>query len=314
MLLPLHLIIGSLIFSDVTAINKKEQNLVEHHLLPLKEEIFMHRLWDGMDIEYSFDNSTHFELLTEKKFARAGTAGMFDSGTNLMDAYKILNFKAPKKLEFFKHLPPMIQNGVDYQKEYFEPRLKQFKKEGNEGIVAMVRNPISHLVSWKKAGYDLHKCSELPWETVLSSTCKFQHGRFPQFHFEAPGLVNVWNKYVRGYLELAEKHDNFMIVRFEDLVIDPEATVAAVAKFQGLKVPDPLVHVYAPAKPSGTPSGRSEALSKIQDHQYLVEGDMPIVEHLEQMCTSIDWSLVEKLPKLSKDVPSYKSDCEKFLS
>mmetsp|Transcript_25839 Transcript_25839/g.35993 ORF Transcript_25839/g.35993 Transcript_25839/m.35993 type:complete len:178 (-) Transcript_25839:214-747(-) len=176
----------------------------------------------------------------------------------------------------------------------------------------MVRNPISHLVSWKKAGYEMVNCTKQSWESIMSSDCSFgrpiRHHPVT-FHFKAPGLVNVWNVYVKGYLELAKRHENFLIVRYEDLVVDPDAVVRALAQFEGVKVPEHIEHVGPPAKKCGSPEGRSAALQKILQHEYLFEETEPVKDYVPQICASVDWSLVERLPKLVEDVPSYNSDC-----
>eukprot|EP00471_Norrisiella_sphaerica_P002965 CAMPEP_0184483688 /NCGR_PEP_ID=MMETSP0113_2-20130426/5367_1 /TAXON_ID=91329 /ORGANISM="Norrisiella sphaerica, Strain BC52" /LENGTH=319 /DNA_ID=CAMNT_0026864247 /DNA_START=99 /DNA_END=1058 /DNA_ORIENTATION=- len=240
--------------------------------------------------------------------------GMFDSGTNLMRVYWTLNFGAPDVLPFWKHAPPMKQELGGFQ-ELLDEKLAQLKLQ-NRSVVATVRNPISHMVSWKKCGYSLVGCTNKQWSDIMTSPCQFKYVQgypeeWPLASFEAPGLVNVWNEYTRGYLELAEKHDNLMVIRYEDLVSDPEKTIKAFAKFAGFKVPHKIVHVESPAKDHGNPAGREASLSKIEEHEYLYETHHPIVDFVPKICENIDWSIVKDIPKLVESVPDYDSDCPK---
>eukprot|EP00465_Bigelowiella_longifila_P010910 CAMPEP_0185251934 /NCGR_PEP_ID=MMETSP1359-20130426/1214_1 /TAXON_ID=552665 /ORGANISM="Bigelowiella longifila, Strain CCMP242" /LENGTH=336 /DNA_ID=CAMNT_0027833999 /DNA_START=6 /DNA_END=1016 /DNA_ORIENTATION=- len=252
------------------------------------------------------------------------TMGMFDSGTNLLDMYLKKNFNRKHSHEFWKHFPPVERQNVGGLAEKWVDKHLQ---DRNAYVIIMVRNPISHIVSWRKDGYNIDLCAYQKWDKILSEPCHMQW-RFRkdksikwEVDFEAPGLVSVWNDYIQGYVKLLKKYpEKVLICRYEDLVIHPELEIARMAKFMNVPLPEKITTIVDAAKNVHHSGGRDLAIEKITKSKYIEEityrepSGVPIRKVLDKICPAIDFNLIKHLPLGEEDVPRYDSDCKKYIS
>mmetsp|Transcript_31531 Transcript_31531/g.61747 ORF Transcript_31531/g.61747 Transcript_31531/m.61747 type:complete len:685 (-) Transcript_31531:99-2153(-) len=255
--------------------------------------------------------------------------GMFNSGTNLLDELGWLNFDHDldeshfkEEKEFWKHTPPMKKAYGGYQ-ERLDDELRSLAAT-NVTVIAMVRNPFAHMAGWLKSPYAIGSCAAGTWTRILANRCEMrehmgaetiENTSMPKRRkivvtFPRPGIVNVWNEYVRGYLELASKHDNMMILRYEDLVLDTELAFQTITNFAGVPMPEQFIMMNDAAKRHGKPVNSSVAAAKILSHSYLYAKTSKGMDGVRgSICKALDMEALDMIPRLSERVPAYDSDC-----
>ncbi|CAK0825006.1 unnamed protein product [Prorocentrum cordatum] len=168
-------------------------------------------LWSGLD---SVPQAAYQDLLqsaanvsaTDDDAAGSGggarptslqIAGMFDSGTNLLWALIRANLgeramgrvcpdEKSGQCFFWKHSPP----------RQLQRELDALERKGQRVVlVAMVRSPLSQVVSWTKAPYDLGSCIQRATATAGSDSRTRCYVRGEPF----TGVTGVWNSYVQEY-------------------------------------------------------------------------------------------------------------------
>lgn len=174
-------------------------------------------------------------------------------------------------------------------------------------VISMVRNPLSQMLAWKKTAsdYDLKECilgatrkykTSTAWLTascnksadVLEQGCGLRLGYF------SSGVPSVWNTYTQGYLELS-KLDFFKaveIVRYEDLVVQPEEVVNRLGKAMGLQTPEIVTVIENKAKSHGHSLDRKSAAEWIRKKEYM---DTYTKGELSAACEGVDIQLSELL-------------------
>lgn len=242
------------------------------------------------------------------------TVGMFDSGTNLMADMLKLNFGEDAQpygsLDFWKHTPPSETGPYAGQLE----SIAKFVALQSGVVVAMVRNPFAQIAGWKKAPYQLSECLS---RAELDAPCQLEKlvvHRAPDGTLEAEkhqfsphGPVGVWNDVTSGYVNLAKKHRNVLLVRYEDLVLEPSATLARVSKQLGVALPTPIRVMEQPAKSHGRALGHSDALVKIQQRLYLKQSSW-LQQHRADFCHWLRLDLDDLIPSTS-NMSHYAADC-----
>ncbi|CAK0886131.1 unnamed protein product [Prorocentrum cordatum] len=215
--------------------------------------------------------------------------GMFDSGTNLLGALLQANLGEGTMKEvcpgsdsegyhcfFWKHSPP--------QQLARELGTLQRKRRSTV-LVAMVRSPLAHLVSWVKAPYELDKCvKSTKFEHDEKANCAIRGEPFS-------GLTGVWNSYLREY---DGRHDAsgsshpVIVVEYERLVIEPEAVVREIAAALGVKVHSTMRTLEAPAKQHGSPHGREKALQDLAEAAWLQKYPVSNKTIRSSLCKNLD--------------------------
>lgn len=216
--------------------------------------------------------------------------GMFDSGTNLLEKFTKKNIPGFRisNVRFgniWKHLfPAQI--------------LRRVSVQNRKRTLAMVvvRNPLSQIAGWKKAPYDLGRCLKAgQW---LGDRCPCGQGLGSHYDCSKNGLAyrgfpDVWNSYVRGYMQLEKA--GFMkvvTVRYEDLVMAPETVLKNIATHYGAPLKGPIKTIDAPAKNHGRCVGREMAIKKIRMRQYRNKFSPG---ELSSVCGRLDKSLLSTL-------------------
>lgn len=298
-----------------------------------------HRLWHGEDLSEE-EHKTIFPRYNYSNH-KAGTltkpykiVGMFGSGTNLMRTFLEANFGEPAESfgtcydksgdtrsqlpcpDFWKHTHP-------YRIEYFDESPSSLRAAV---VIAMVRNPISQLASWKRTPFNLRGCSVEAGECTCDDgdTDEVSLGYFPcgantsdklAVNFGSPSaksskakgapyasFMSVWNSYTTGYefLAHADIPVKVIVVHFEDLVENPESVLERLSKELGAERPtEPVKIISYNARPFDRDKSKDRfaALHAIKTKSYrqaFSEAD------IRKMCKEFDTELLLELDYLDE--------------
>jgi hypothetical protein len=208
--------------------------------------------------------------------------GLHNTGTNLLARLMEMNgigsppFHAGLKI--WKHVRPDLLE-ARFRKE---GRLDDLKKGGLVTVV-VIRDPMSWIQSMRKAPYDLKGC--LLRKNWATSPCYFPAPHkpgtsIPKFKgivaheetFHLDNIESVWNEWTRQYGELASygwAPGKSLMVSYEELVLDTEATLGRIAAAAGRPRPTDFKQLRTPAKSHGMANGRAMALKKLHNKPYL---------------------------------------------
>mmetsp|Transcript_95116 Transcript_95116/g.157003 ORF Transcript_95116/g.157003 Transcript_95116/m.157003 type:complete len:390 (+) Transcript_95116:83-1252(+) len=261
-------------------------------------------------------------------------AGLFDTGTNLFTSMVDMNLPSmSNRQNIWKHTLAGATAITNYLRhdEVLNQRLNETV------LVAMVRSPISNLVSLKKAPYNMQLCFSRSWSESASPCVGFVDHLDPptayddtMANLQSPLLarytfkmthgmkfsssMDAYNRYLKQYLELqaSGSFKKVLIVNYEDLVLNPEAVMRSFADAAGVAAPTSIMTVENPAKNHGNPVGRQAALSKIKNRTYM-ESFQDHLEVLKEICGGFDMELIADRMEGSYRDPSeqrpYSADC-----
>eukprot|EP00448_Togula_jolla_P000676 CAMPEP_0170600192 /NCGR_PEP_ID=MMETSP0224-20130122/17206_1 /TAXON_ID=285029 /ORGANISM="Togula jolla, Strain CCCM 725" /LENGTH=343 /DNA_ID=CAMNT_0010924907 /DNA_START=38 /DNA_END=1069 /DNA_ORIENTATION=+ len=293
---------------------------------------FQADLWEGMDsADYSVPTSAmNFTLLREVGFndERFGVQimGLQDTGTNLLMAMLQLNFG--DQVRYFDaafHNPTGTHSkgiwkhaNVHMFREVYPDKLQTF---GEQRVVALalVRDPMSWLQSIRKAPYELKSC--VTGDDWLRRACTHS---FPAGYNDVPGatlpnLESVWGQWTKAYDELVPGgYHGAIMIRYEDLVLHPEATMGVVAEKLGLNMPKVVKYPTEPAKGHGDAIGRNDAMVKIQTRAFMSlypEGEVAeVCERLESFQSVMEAYGYSCWPQQGPEKVSFRQGREKKLT
>lgn len=239
--------------------------------------------------------------------------GPFDTGTNLFQTTAEMNFPQMRQVEIWKH----TLTDVDRIANKVQMNLPSGRKRSNTVVVAMLRSPISTIVSWKKAPYDLDDCLNRAWVN-LDKPCDgfFNVISNPSSRTRFTSIMDVYNKYVQQYLDLkaAKVFKEVLLINYEDLVLDPLRVMQEFARASNITVPQSIQLIERPAKNFGKPVGRQEAIKKIHEREYLHDLAPHQSSVLTLLCKGINGSLIHDRVVGSFREPqeqiSYLMDCK----
>jgi hypothetical protein len=223
-------------------------------------------------------------------------AGMFDSGTNLLWALitanlgertmsKICPDEKAGQCFFWKHSPP----------DRLEKELDALQRKGQRVVlVSMVRSPLSQVVSWTKAPYDLGSCIQKATATAGSDSRTRCYVRGEPFR----GVAGVWNSYVQEYDRRQDANGHAyhrtMVVEYERLVLEPEAVVREIAAALGVSVRSAFKMIEAPAKNHGSPHGREKALQDLRQAAWRRKEPASRTEVRSSLCRRLNSSAMRR--------------------
>lgn len=232
--------------------------------------------------------------------------GLFNAGTNLLTQLLLKNF------------PDLADRGVwgkdisgsglvwkHSKPEHLKQKLRQMGKPNlfrDQGVVgvAVIRDPLSWLQSMKKAPYYLNGC--VGWADWPTHSCTFPapSGEWPYSlchsrAFHVSNIESAWNDWNSQYHGLDTyagfAPGKFLVVSYEDLVVDPKRALDRIAAVSG-RAPPAVVNLQdAPAKSHGRPSGRLEALRKLQEKSYL---RLYVPSERTQACDRLNHQLMQR--------------------
>lgn len=267
--------------------------------VPSSEED-VQRLWAGIDVDVPTPKRSPWNALlstevgVEHSQRKVHVLGLQDTGTNLMFSILWQNFR--DQLTFYDSTFTDSRN-LRRSQVWKHANMKELAacssgalgRLGAEGVtaIAMVRDPLSWMQSIRKAPYDFKACvNRKDW---LSRSCLHRNpagfAKCNNTEKASPpvtyiDLAQVWGKWNGAYSYLTRYgFADAIIVRYEDLVADPQAFIADLSSRMNLTLPSLGAQlVTKAAKTHGKAVGRGEALDKIKQRTYLSEfedGELP---------------------------------------
>lgn len=261
-------------------------------------------IWSGDDADDSVLSS--FALLPTADISTLSSIakpvvqmlGMKASGTNLFLELVKRNIDARvlDKLDlgyslFWKHSPiDQITTGRPANQEYFKHVL----------AVAIVRNPFSILSHFFKGGpIRKNMCGPMVVLDIgsVQAPCRLRE-KAPlwdggkMYTVNATNAVALWNSYVRNYLDTLPHmgFKNTTVIRFEDLVIQPEVAMQQIAALAEVPLAASLDLPSAPTGPSRTT--RAMAVRELEQKSYLSRFQPAL---RTEICRMLDSELMRRL-------------------
>lgn len=227
--------------------------------------------------------------------------GLYDSGTSLLHSTLEANFPGLFELRGsadFDGLGPGIWKHANLDAlVHFEPGHARQHREQHVIGVAMVRNPLSWLQALRKAPYDFEDCVQgrrwLTHRCALPDSAPRHQAAWLGERLVFPSIPGIWSNWTESYQHLRDYgFDRSVVIRYEDLVTDPGAVLASIAEIAGVPLPSTVVIQKEPAKDTGEPHGRQEALRLIKTKAHLANYSQP---DLRLACAQIDRRLARRL-------------------
>lgn len=225
---------------DYDPVNDAE--LIEE--IPLWSEVVS--LYGSEPVIYGLNegNCERFQEHSEKGEHLIGTAGTFNTGTNLLSELLIANCMMPERIKKYGYRNRGIRWQVPWGKHspvgnklYREThKTKKDKDIDANEIMPMVtiRDPLIWLKSMCRHNYTAH------WDGFKEDHCPNflmndlgMSVRYDGFKRQYESVLHLWNDY---YNEYKNADIPFLLVRFEDLVFHPVETVTQVCQCAGGKM------------------------------------------------------------------------------
>mmetsp|Transcript_55298 Transcript_55298/g.157132 ORF Transcript_55298/g.157132 Transcript_55298/m.157132 type:complete len:353 (+) Transcript_55298:85-1143(+) len=218
--------------------------------------------------------------------------GLYNSGTNLLTDLLTLNLPGAfsqlqgtrtQACQFWKHSSLRLLS-----------RQPSFQKSCRNVIgIAMIRNPMSWLRSFHRIAYDLHGCKDGPdW---LTRPCVWPGGSPSHLGGVAmPNVEDLWNQWVHDYEDLSGfGFDHAAVIRYEDLVLDTEASLQRIAALAGQPLPAVIQQEDRNMAPTGklNASGRALSVHRIESRAYMEEFTH---EEVVQACARLDREAMQR--------------------
>lgn len=246
--------------------------------------------------------------------------GPFDSGTNLMSLTIESNF--PKGWKTAGYLAKLWKHSNDHGNPaniYTSATHLTGYNVSNTVAIAMVRSPLSQVMAWKKAAYDLGPCISRPQTSygqpctpVLGATIwdSKRQRRMRDVFVKFASVMDVYNSYVQLYQHLIKdnRFSSVLLVTFEELVADAPSVVRRLAPLLGVNAPAEPVVVKRPAKKHGRSRGHTEQLKAQQDRPWL-RGFAK--KTLTTLCCQLDILALGNISEASGR--PYAKDCEDLI-
>jgi len=274
-------------------------------------------------------NCQRFQEHSEKAEHFIGTAGTFNSGTNLMSELLIANCMMPARMKKYGNKSRGIRWQVPWgkhapvgDKEYRESHktVKDKEVDANE-IMPMVtiRDPLIWLKSMCRHKYtakwigfqDKENCPNFSMKDLKVNV------KYDGFIRQYESLLYLWNDY---YNEYKNVDIPFLLVRFEDLVFHTEETVTKVCECAGgMRTRKNFKYIVNSAKKGAAAHGAMnlrtgfvDALVKYGKIEKRYKG----FEHasdLEYVKEHIDQSLMEMMNYKSIDPSWHETQAESTI-
>lgn len=222
--------------------------------------------------------------------------GLQNTGTNLLMTMLEANFGG--RLRYYdSSVKPRAQSthrksglwkhaNLELKLEYDEKDLAIYKEEKVTALI-MIRNGVSWLQSMRKAPYELSDC--VIGSNWLFRTCRH---RIPAgYNSNAPAMNltsigDVWNQWTQADVNAGpEIFDSVLMIRYEDLVEQPEAIMQRISEHLDIAPPKTWVIQEKTAKSHGRSHGRAKAVEILHSKAYLAKYTL---SGLRRACSMLD--------------------------
>lgn len=206
-----------------------------------------------------------------------GSAGMFNTGTNLVTQLLKQNCKIPERVQHYGKEASREAHGIRWQVSWGKHTPAHFKWHhatdhakdiAKETIlpVVTIRNPFDWMASmcrnrytakWKHSSNQCPHLREDHDESSVPVTVTYAEQRTSSH----ASLAHLWNDWNQEYLQAEYPR---VIVRFEDLIFFPQETLTKICECAGGKVQWPFSYIVKPAKTGpghGKTSERTDMIS-----------------------------------------------------
>eukprot|EP00435_Cladocopium_sp_Y103_P065563 s168_g27.t1 len=259
-------------------------------------------------------------------------------------------FWTPESYEIVPYPNPLQLLGAikGNKTKHWNPELWDFRERHRIVIVAMVRDPLSQLQSWRKAPYGMERCAKrkrCPFSTAtadcasktawLTEPCQF---------FEAvsgpPGtgivggafrsLPGIWNAYTWGYVRTAglqeeSGYKSVVLVRFEDLVTEPAGVIrrtacvhpgacwyVMISLAMEMTMKDAAISVMeGVAKHHGKAKNRSTEIRSLESRDFVKDYSLPDTELQDRRSLTrvrLNFSLAQKVGYSLQECQVFKDE------
>jgi len=221
--------------------------------------------------------------------------GHYNSGTNLLQELVAKNFPqiAPESdgpatgdCEFWKH------SCLRTLKTEHGSTLDTCNSKKVTGI-AMIRNPLSWLLSCKRVFYDLHECNK--GDDWLRRACTYPPGTPSYLGGKTfDDVEQIWSIWTSDYGSLKQFGFNQSVaIKYEDLVMDTEVQLELIAKVLGVEFSGDVKQVEDAVHPTAVTveGGRDLAIEKITSKSYLDDFSK---QELTDACSRLDRKLMRQ--------------------
>eukprot|EP00929_Paragymnodinium_shiwhaense_P120241 TRINITY_DN9215_c0_g1_i1.p1 TRINITY_DN9215_c0_g1~~TRINITY_DN9215_c0_g1_i1.p1 ORF type:complete len:293 (+),score=44.49 TRINITY_DN9215_c0_g1_i1:111-989(+) len=232
--------------------------------------------------------------------------GLYNTGTNLLQTVLHTAFPdasvCPDTRVHFKATGKHTCLSAHMSKHAHPAFVRDWLKSRPDTFAAiMIRDPLSNLLSShrRSSAYGLAECSV--GKDWLWQKCKCEVDmREPDplcrpNQTEYSSLAQVWNDYAEGQLALATSPDlmhRVQLIRYEDLVANASATVAAIAKMVAV-APRSLGDCMAESSSNGARGhGQEVALEQIRKQSCVKKYS---AKELSKVCSDLDGQLLSRL-------------------
>mmetsp|Transcript_114492 Transcript_114492/g.202018 ORF Transcript_114492/g.202018 Transcript_114492/m.202018 type:complete len:300 (+) Transcript_114492:298-1197(+) len=281
-------------------------------------------LWAGMDIPEKLINTLHLhqEYHLKSTISRVTSQwallGPFDSGTNLFGTMVRMNFGMNFGMNFlWKHTTLGASAIIEAGAKIVQAAGEQLS---DVVLVLMVRSPISQIVSWKKASYNLKDCLNRAFAdmghpcTAVTNCCDTHEGADTCSSQTFSSTMDAYNTYLQQFQELrqAGAFKDVLLITYEDLVLNPAKVMRAFGHACEANIPSEIKLLEAPAKDHGDAVGREAALAKLATRSWMNNFKFDAAG-LEVLCKGLDRSLIKDIVEgtdldAGEQVP-YSHDC-----
>ena len=157
-----------------------------------------------------------------------GPAGLFNTGTNYLEALLRMNCRRGGKSGSIWQVPWGKHNPVEWRGSHYAPSGRS-QNISRVMPVMMIKDPLTWMKSMCRKPYaarfkKLELCPS-PLEAT-ATVVAFQ----PDRKISYKSLLHLWGKWNRAYVEMKTPH---LIVRYEDILFNPEETVSKICACTG---------------------------------------------------------------------------------
>lgn len=149
-----------------------------------------------------------------------------------------------------------------------------FEPQGCQ-VICITRHPLAWARSMQANPF--HAFGDVPadFDTFINTPWKTR-ARDELGGATLPSVLVLWREKLRAYLEYAEKYDDFYVLRYEDLLLNPEETFQRLSRFLPLKgkVPQLPTRVTRPfvaneqSSESYLAKARATSFAELFEEQY----------------------------------------------